>query len=195
MMPVNRADVHDIIYRHYPRGVHDLARIHVPSGEIFYDDTDEHQRLVQAANRGRAEYPKWKAMIARLGERFSLQNESMSLVAGNPVPAYAARIYRSKDLETVPRENIRPSLSFHVSLIGPYYGIHDVGAPDGVAEIIAAEIEATYPGYQTIPSEIGNEIVPDVEPNGTSMGEATVYICIFSKVWTWVSPVSLPAAK
>lgn len=195
MIPVTRADVCDIIYRHYPRGVHDFARIHVPSGEIFYDDTDEHQRLVQAANRGRAEYPKWKAMITRLGERFSLQNESMPILAGNPVPAYSALIYRPKDLETVPRENIRPSLSFHVSLIGPYYGIHDVGVPDGVAETIAAEIEAIYPGYQTIPPEIGNEIVPDVEPNGASMGEATVYICIFSKVWTRVVPAASPAAE
>jgi hypothetical protein len=76
-----------------------------------------------------------------------------------------------------------------VSLLGPYYGIHDMGEPDEKPAAIAAEIEATYPGYRQIPPEFGNEVVPDVEMDGVMFGEATIYVCLFSKVWTWVVPV------
>lgn len=186
---ITRSDLLDLVYRFYPRGVHNFARIHVPPDEIFYDDTAEHQRLVDAANRGRAEYTKWKAMIDRLGDRYDLQNEAMFLFAGGVTPAYSARIYRPKDFEPVPAYSTRASLSFHVSLLGPYYGIHDMGEPDEKPAAIAAEIEATYPGYQQIPPEIGNELVPEIEPDGAFMGEATIYVSLFSKVWTWVVPV------
>ena len=45
----------------------------------------------------------------------------------------------------------------------------------------AREIEATYPGYEPIPPEIGNEVVPDVDV----IGGATIYVCLLSTVWTW----------
>src|SRR5882724_1154007 len=102
MMKITRSNLLDVVYRSYPRGVHNFARIHVPPNELFYDDTEEHRRLMEAANRGRAEYPTWKAMIGRLGDRYSLQNESLSLLSGGVDPAYSARIYRAKDLEPVP---------------------------------------------------------------------------------------------
>ena len=188
-MMITRSELLDVVYRFYPRGVRNFMRIYVPSGEPFYDDTEEHRRLVEAANRGREEYPTWKAMIGRLGDRYSLQNESLHLLSGGVDPAYSARIYRPKDLEPVPSLSSRASLSFHVSLLGPYYGIHDRGEPDEKPAVIAEEIEATYPGYQQIPPELGNEVVPDVEMDGASMGEATIYICLFSDVWTWVDPV------
>jgi hypothetical protein len=188
MMVISRSELLDVVYRFYPRGVHDFERRHVPPNELFYDDTEEHRRLVEAADRGRAEYPRWKAMIRRLGDRYGLRNESLSLVAGGSDPAYSARIYRPRDLEPVPSPNSGPSLSFHVSLLGPYYGIHDTGEPDELPAAVAAEIEAAYPGYQTIPPELGNEVVPDVTMDGALMGEATIYMCLFSKVWTWVDP-------
>jgi len=187
-MMITRAELLDLIYRFYPRGMLHMQREHVPPGEPVYADTEEHRRLVEAANRGRAEYPTWKAMIDRLGDRYSLQNESINVLAGWVVPAYSARIYRPKDLEPVPSLRSRASLSFHVSLLGPYYGIHDMGEPDEKPAVIAVEIEATYPGYQTIPPELGNEVVPDVDAHGASFGEATIYICLFSGVWTWVDP-------
>ncbi|AUX35019.1 hypothetical protein WME99_18775 [Sorangium sp. So ce136] len=188
MMVINRSDLLDLVYRFYPRGVHNFERRHVPPNEPFYDDTEEHRRLVEAANRGRAEYPTWEAMIHRMYERYSLQNESLSLVAGGSDPAYSARIYRPQDSGPVPSLSDRASLSFHVSLLGPYYGIHDTGEPDEIPAAVAEEIEATYPGYQTIPPELGNEVVPDVAMDGALMGEATIYMCLFSKVWTWVDP-------
>lgn len=96
-------------------------------------------------------------------------------------PAYSARIWLTDET----------ALSFHVSLLGPYYGIHLPGIPEEapIAPEIAREIEATYPGYQQIPLEIGNELVPDVSMPTGLMGKATIYVCLFSKVWTWVEPV------
>ena len=177
---ITRSELLDVVYRFYPRGLHNYSRIHAPPNEPFYDDTEEHLRLVEAANRGRAEYPTWEAMIDRLGDRYGLQNESIRLLAGGVDPAYSARIWLTDET----------ALSFHVSLLGPYYGIHLPGIPEEepVAREVAREIEATYPGYRPIPPEIGNEVVPDVAMNVVLMGDATIYMCLFSEVWTWVDP-------
>lgn len=177
---ITRDHLLDVVYRHYPRGIHNFQRSHVPLGEPVYDDTEEHLRLIVAAARGRRAYPTWKAMIRRIGDKYGLQNESLSLVSGGTDPAYSARIWITDDV----------ALSFHVSLLGPYYGIHLPGIPEEVpiARDIAGEIEATYPGYQQIPPEVGNEIVPDIGMNGAMFGEATIYMCLFSSVWTWVEP-------
>ena len=179
-MNPTRSELFSLIYRFYPRGMLDIAREHVPPGEPVYDDTVEHRRLVEAANRGRAEYPTWQAMIRRLGDRYGLQNESLSLFSGGTDPAYSARIWLTEET----------TLSFHVSLLGPYYGIHLPGIPEEepVAREIAREIEANYPGYKTIPPELGNEVVPDVCAHGAWLGEATIYVCLFSGAWTWVYP-------
>ncbi|WP_234022722.1 hypothetical protein [Sorangium cellulosum] len=81
-MKVTRSELLDVVYRFYPRSVRNFERIHVPPNEPVYEDTEEHRRLVEAANRGRADYPTWEAMIHRLYERYSLQNESLNLFAG-----------------------------------------------------------------------------------------------------------------
>jgi len=174
MTNITRSELFALVYRFYPRGLLHMQREHVPPGEPVYADTEEHRRLVEAANRGRAEYPTWKAMLRRLGDRYGLENASLHLFSGGTDPAYSARIWLTKET----------ALSFHVSLLGPYYGIHLPGIPEEepVAREIAREIEATYPGYQTIPPEFGNEVVPDVDA-GPPFGEATIYICLFSEVW------------
>jgi hypothetical protein len=181
MTKITRSELFAAAYRFYPRGVLPIERRHVPPGDLAYEDTEEHRRLVEAANRGRAEYPTWKAMIRRLGDRYGLQNESFHLLSGGTHPAYSARIWLTDET----------AFSFHVSLLGPYYGIHLPGIPDEepVAREVAREIEATYPGYQPIPPELGNEVVPDVATVGASFGEATIYVCLFSEVWTRVYPV------
>jgi hypothetical protein len=177
---ITRSELLDVVYRFYPRDVQQIMRIYVPPGEPVYEDTEEHGRLVEAANRGRAEYPTWEAMIHRMYERYRLQNASLNLFAGGIDPAYSARIWLTEET----------ALSFHVSLLGPYYGIHLPGIPEEepVAREVAREIEATYPGYQPIPPELGNEVVPDVDMHWAFMGEATIYVCLFSGVWTWVDP-------
>ncbi|XXY44356.1 hypothetical protein WME91_30555 [Sorangium sp. So ce269] len=180
-MKITRSELLNVVYRFYPRGVHNTDRIYVPPNEPVYKDTEEHRRLVAAANRGRAEYPTWKAMIDRLGDRYGLQNESLHILAKWVDSAYSARIWFTEET----------ALSFHVSLLGPYYGIHLPGIPEEepVAREVAREIESTYPGYRPIPPELGNEVVPDVAMNVVLMGEATIYMCLFSDKWTWVDPV------
>lgn len=180
MTEINRSVLLDVVYRFYPRGLLPLARIHVPLGEPFYDDTEEHRRLMEAATRGRAEYPTWQAMTRRLGDRYRLQNESVSLLGGWVEPAYSARVWLTD----------KTALSFHVSLLGPYYAIRLPGIPEEepVAREIAREIEVTYPGYQPIPPELGNEVVPDATMVAVAMGEATIGVCLFSIVWSWVKP-------
>jgi hypothetical protein len=117
-------------------------------------------------------------MLDRLRARYSLENESLHLISGGIHPAYSGRIWLIK---------YKTSLNFHVSLLGPYYGIQLPGIPEEepVAREVAREIEATYPGYQTIPPEIGNEIVPDVGGIG-EFGTETIYTCLFSGFWTRV---------
>lgn len=171
-MTVTRAELLEVVYRYYPRG---LAR-----HDSRCDDTEEHRRLVEAARRGVAEYPTWQAMARRLGDRYRLQDESLHLLSGGIDPAYSARIYLGER-----------TLGVHVSLLGPYYGVHRTGAADdeAAANEIAQEIEATYPGYQPIPLELGDEVVPDAAVDVSSpSGEATIHVCLFSIVWDWSSP-------
>lgn len=180
-MTMTLSELLAVVYHFYPRGMLDIAREHVLPGEPVYDDTVEHRRLVEASNRGRAEYPIWNAMTRRLGDRYGLQNESLHLLSGGTDPAYSARIWLTDET----------ALSFHVSLLGHHYGIHlpSISEAEPVAREIVREIEATYPGYQSIPPELGNHVVGDVYAPGAKFGKATIYVCLFSKVWTWVDPV------
>lgn len=169
---MTRSELLEVVYRYYARGV--------PAYDPAYDDTEEHRRLAEAARRGVSEYPTWEAMLHRLYPRYRLQNESMFLRTGGVDPAYSARVY-------LPAETGEITLTFHVSLLGPYYGVHRTGEPaeEAAASDIAREIVATYPGYQPIPPEIGDYVVPDVALDTGWFGEATIHLCLFSKVWRW----------
>ena len=94
---------------------------------------------------------------------------------GRRRPGYSASIWLTDET----------ALGFHVSALGPYYGIHRPGAPEEepAASEIAREIEATYPGHQPVPPELGDEVVPDVDLDGAPLGQATIYVCLFSIVW------------
>jgi hypothetical protein len=166
------AELLEVVYSFYPRGM--------IVGGLGYKDTVERQRQRDAARRGVAEFPTWKAMICRLGARYPLMDHSLSLLAGGLDSAYSAAI-------DIPEGG---TLYFHVSLLGPYYGIHRTGAPgeEPAACDIAREIEATYPGYQPIPPELGDEVVPDVTLDKRFFGQATVYECLLSELWEWGSP-------
>ncbi len=57
-----------------------------------------------------------------------------------------------------------------------------------VAREIAQDIEAMYPGYRQVPSDLRNEVVPDVTMFAVAMGEATIAMFLFPDVWTWDEP-------
>jgi hypothetical protein len=48
--------------------------------------------------------------------------------------------------------------------------------------VLAAEIERTF-GYEALPPEIGQEIVPDVVTATSLLGETTIYDCLFMGPW------------
>ncbi|MEO7330657.1 MAG: hypothetical protein ABI193_18930 [Minicystis sp.] len=104
----------------------------------------------------------------------------------------------------VPKES-RRTLDFFVSFIVPYYAFRSTaylfngqltrkGEPDVDAEVsfvltpdelpfaeaIAAEVEATFPGHEPMPPEVGLTIVPDVVAGRGWFGEATLFGCLFS---------------
>lgn len=176
---MTRSELLDLVYRFYPRGLF--------VDTLGYDDTEEHHRRREAARRGVAEYPTWKAMIDRLGARYPIMDRSVSLLSGWCDPAYSGDI-------SIPGH----TLGFHVSLLGPCYGIHRTGAPgeEPAALDLAREIEATYPGYEPIPPEIGNEVVPDVAMATRNFGRATIYDCLLSDIWDRSSrPLSPPPVR
>lgn len=175
---MTRSELLEVVYRFYPQGV----PCYDPALDASYDTSEEHRRLVAAAQHAREAYPKWKAMITRLAARYRVHNESLHLLAGGTAPAYSARIYLPGDDQA--GELSRASLSFHVCVLGPYYGVHRGGpGGEGEAAAISQEIEATYSGYASIPPEIGDEVVPDVSVEAVRAAETTIYVCLFSHVW------------
>jgi hypothetical protein len=164
---MTRAELLEVVYRFYPR---DLP----PTGPE-HDGTEEAQRQRDALRCGAAAYPTWKAMLGRLSARYPVVDESRYLLSGVWYSAYSAGI-------EIPGRR----LGFHVSLLGPYYGVHRTGLPiEGPAALdLAREIEATFPGYAPIPRELGDEVVPDVSPFlGVDFGKATLNVCLLSDLW------------
>jgi hypothetical protein len=172
---MTRSELLEVVYRFYPRGVH-------PFG-FLYDGTPERQRQREATRRGAAGYPTWRALLARLRPRYTLSDNSLGiLLAESYMPGYGGFV-------EIPGYKV----GFHVSLLGPYYGIPRSGAPgeEEAALDLAREIEVSYPGYQPIPPELGNEVLPDVE----TFGKTTIYNCLLSDVWHVSSgPLSPPRA-
>jgi hypothetical protein len=168
---MTRSELLDLVYRFHPRGLD-------PDG-LGYDDTEERFRQLEAARRGVADYPRWKAMMRRLSERYGIWDWSLQLLGGSCVPAYSGWIH-------IPEYRI----GFHVSLLGPCYVIHRLGVPgeEDAALDIAREIEATYAAYEPIPPELGEEVVPDVALDKRYFGKATIYDCLLSQDWKSSEP-------
>jgi hypothetical protein len=168
---MTRAELLEVVYRFYPRGV--------PRHDPGYERTEQRRRLVEAARRGAAEYPTWKALIRRLGARHAVMDDSLFVLAGGVDPAYSAHLYLTTH-----------TLGFHVCLLGPYYGVHRTGAAgeEPMAGEVVREIEAAYPGFQPIPPEIGDEVVPEVD---WPLVKPTIHDCLLSEGWAR-HPFSVP---
>jgi hypothetical protein len=183
MAAVTHAELLELVYRFYPRGLY-------PDG-LGYEATEESRRQRDAVRRAVAQAPTWHAMLDRLEARYGPpMDQSGHLLSGRYDPAYFAEIL-------IPGH----SLGFCVCVLGPYYGIRRRGAAgeEAAALDLAREIEAAYPGYQPIPPELGDEVVPDVAFDATSFGHATIYHCLLSELWSslsgpWPPPPDPPFA-
>jgi hypothetical protein len=152
-------------------------------------------------------YEQWEAMLDRLSARFPervISNESIHLPTGSNDACYIGRLY----LIPKPGEKSR-ALVFVVSFLVPYYAVytyriiplgeHEKADPEYPARYqrsftfaadeepyvkeIVGEIEATYRGYEPMPPELGNVIVPDVLVGNQSLGKGTLFHCLFTDAW------------
>src|SRR5262249_16816208 len=86
MAAVTRAELLEVVYRFYARGLLVYA--------LGWADTEERQRQLAAAQRGVTEAETWKAMLRRLEARYGpLTDQSVLLLSGHYDPAWSADIY------------------------------------------------------------------------------------------------------
>jgi hypothetical protein len=164
---VNSAPWLEVVYRYYPRGLW--------TDSPGYDHTPERARQVEALRVAGEEYPKWEAMLDRLLKRYRVQNRALHIPTMYD-SAYSAELIlpgaRGKDYR----------LRFHVSILGPFYVVDRLGNPgeEAYAIDVAHEIEATYRGYEPIPRDVGDLVVPDVALDAVALGSATIYDLLLS---------------
>lgn len=189
-----------IAHHFHPRGISPSA----PG----YDDTEEHRRLVAARRRAGTENHAWRAMLARLralSPGKTVQDRSLHLTTGEADACYSALLWLRLDEATAVREK-NAALGILVSFLAPCYVVYQTsyvavdpvgGAPSWheqirftfspreqpVAHAVVQEIEASFPGYESMPREIGDIIVPDLAAGFRSLGEARLFDLLFTDDW------------
>ena len=181
MAAMTRAELLEVVYRFYPRGV---------AVDRAYKATEERRRHRAALERANAEAATWKAMLRRLRARYgqlTVMDNSGPLECGRHDPAWSAQM-------VIPGCRI----GFCVCVLGPYYGIRRRGVPgeEAAALDLAREIEATYPGHRPIPPSQGDEVVPDVAFE-MGFGDCTIHHLLLSDMWDrmagpWPAPRNPP---
>jgi hypothetical protein len=191
-------ELFDIVYRFYPRGIW--------PDDPQYPKREEGRRFKETCHQAYANYGPWRAMLGRLGARFPdcrVRDEAMHLASGGCALSYDAKLV----LPTLTCEQGEHALGFLVSIVVPYYVIYgrvffyfkddsygDKATLPGIrlelssieqpyARGLAQELEATFPGYEPMPPDIGKVVVPDVCTNIRGMGEATLYDCLLADLW------------
>ncbi len=187
-------------YRYYPRN-----SVFPATGA---SETPEYRNRLEAHLRASAEYETWRAMILRLSVRFPPE-KFPGVVLENRVPylkppsiSHNSRCYHGSFwLPAQPGEKMH-WLAFFVSFVVPYYVIYslrmldDPGrtgeqvsfepSPDEqpFASAVKEEIEATYPGHEPMPPEVGMTVVPEIDDFGHGPdSNATIFDCLFNEVW------------
>ena len=189
-----------VVYRFYPRGL--------SPGDPGYKETKEYLRLVEARIKAGHEdlggNSPWRTLLARLSARFpehELQDGSFHLPTGEMDAGHTCLFWLS------PRGPWEKNhvLGFWISFLVPCYVIYSsahVVSPspeprDGSQDIrftfspdeepyaraLIEEIAVVFPGYELMPPELGNQIVPDVVAGNQLMGKTTIYHCLFSDCW------------
>lgn len=185
-----------VVYRFYPR--------RLEPEDPGYKDTEEHRRLVDARRRAGAEGNPWRVLLDRLYKqipRDSIHNGSLHLLTGHYDAGYVGALY----LPSRGPPETHHQLGFLISFLVPCYVVSSLViavAPttksSGVARytqftftpdeepyarIITEEILSVFPGYEPMPPEIGNIVVPDVVAGTKLMGKTTLFHCLFTDVW------------
>jgi hypothetical protein len=161
--------------------------------------------MVEAVRGAEADYDRWTLMLGRLGARFPdcVRDMSLHILGGAFESAYCGKLCLP---ELDPDEEEEHELGFRVSFMAPWYVIYSSrwrrlqGDPSGKVASrprirldftsaaqpyereLAQEIKATY-GYEAMPPEIGEILVPDVATGVRDFGAATIYDCLLSDDW------------
>ena len=199
-------DLLSIVYRFYrhAKSYDDLG----PDEERLMAFRDTEALIAARRQAGSKEpYEQWQAMLDRLCVCFpgrGSRNHSIHLPTGSFDACYIGRI----DLPPLVGENSR-ELGFLVSFLVPYYVVYTsrithldpydpanewqsirqqisftfAADEEPYVREIVREIEATYSGYEPMPPEVGNVIVPDVFVTNQCLGEGTLFHCLFTDAW------------
>lgn len=173
-----------LAYSFHPRGM--------PVQSPAYKRSKEYKRLLEACRKAIDTYASWVAMIRRLAGHFPqyrVYNHAMYILSpGWDIPEFAGVI----ELAGGPGEH-SPMIEFRVSVLVPYYKLYRRDVVDEnqsrkcfelsaeeqqVGECVAREIETTFEGYEAVPPEVGNMVVPELALPGRPLGEATLYDCL-----------------
>lgn len=193
-MRLTRDELLSVVYRFYTRGI----RAEDPG----YNDTEEHRRLVDVRRRAGAEGNPWRVLLDRLYRRIpraSIHNGSLHLSTGHYDAGYVGALF----LPTRGPHETHHQVGFLISFLVPCYVVYsavvvvaptDTGlarhieftfSPDEEphARTLTEEILAVFPGYEPMPPEIGNIVVPDVVAGVKPLGKTTLYHCLFTDAW------------
>jgi hypothetical protein len=186
-----------VVYRFYAREVGQYA----PG----YKETEQHCRLVQARIQAGVEGNRWEVLWERLSGRLpkdKLQYGSLHLPTGGMDACYIGLFW----LPARGSWEKNHVIGFLTSFLVPCYVVYSsaflalpwVGekprwrqeisftfTPDeqSSVQIITEEIQTVFPGYEPMPPEIGNVIVPDVVAGNQALGKTTLYHCLFTDDW------------
>jgi hypothetical protein len=184
-----------LIHRYYPRGLrrYDPA---IPS-------TEEYRRRIGARRAALAEYPRFRALLARLRARFPgclVEDQGLYHPLGNFDACHSGKLV----LPTLTPQQGQHALYFWSSFLAPYYLLsserilyvprgderggyreeketrYDLTAEEQpYAQAIVAEIKGTF-GGEPLPPSVGQSIVPEIAIVHADIGHVKVLQALFA---------------
>jgi hypothetical protein len=192
----------EIAYQYFPRGLWE--------SDPRYQLTEEYGRRKAARERASADHEVWRTLLRHIQARFPVEQhpgrivEDRSLFMKSTTAGPVDRCY-SGALSILGRapDAGEHQLGFAVSFVVPYYIVYlarevRLDPPTGNQETrrdisfepypdelpfvrgIAEEVEIVFPGYEAMPPDVGNVILPDVDVLDASIN-VTLFDCLFNE--------------
>lgn len=178
----------ELAYQFYPKGVWDY--------DPDYETSAEQLRLLDARQRSVKDVLRFRALLNRLHMRFPACGIQQRLYL---IPQVMDACLPAKlILPTFKVDDGEHALVMLVSILAPYYALYRtlyffkenkvVHAPvlfelsayeQPYGQAITEEIETTF-GYERMPPEIGNVLVPGACFRHRALGEATIFDSLFT---------------